>query len=84
MTLPYSITDSFLLPFDSEATFMEFRVPHPLIYPNYVFDGQPTPAQMRQRAIEAMEDFLSIQFRMYEKPLLTSEETADAASLRIF
>ena len=46
---------------------MEFRVPHPLTYPNYVFTEQPTPEQLRQRAMDAMEDFLSIQWSTHQK-----------------
>ena len=36
---------------------MDFKVPHPLAYPNYVFTETPTTQQLRQRAMDAMEDF---------------------------
>ena len=38
---------------------MDFRVPHPMKYPDYVFTEQPTTDQLRQRAVEAMRDFLA-------------------------
>jgi len=46
---------------------MDFMVPNPMPYPDYVFTEQPTPAQLRQRAVEAMRDFLSIQWCTQKK-----------------
>ena len=46
---------------------MDFRVPHPMKYPDYVFTEQPTTDQLRQRAVEAMRDFLSIQWSTHKK-----------------
>lgn len=39
-----------------------FFVPEPMEYPNYTFDGTPTTDELRQMAVQAMQDMLSIQW----------------------
>ena len=38
------------------------RVPAPMAYPDYTPCANPTPRQLRQMAVKAMEDMLSIQW----------------------
>lgn len=44
-----------------------YTVPQPMKRPDYVFYHTPTPDEMRQRAVKAMNDFLSIQWRTHTK-----------------
>ena len=51
----------------TECTFSEedakkYKVPNPMAYPNYAFSETPTPQQLRQTAVRAMKDLLSIQW----------------------
>lgn len=39
-----------------------YKVLSPMPYPNYTFDGEPTTDQLRQTAVRAMRDMLSIQW----------------------
>ena len=39
-----------------------YKVPDPMEYPDYTFSSDPTPEQLRQMAITAMRDMLSIQW----------------------
>lgn len=39
-----------------------FLVPDPMEYPNYTFEGTPTTDELRQMAVKAMLDQLSVQF----------------------
>lgn len=39
-----------------------YKVPDPMEYPDYTFSSEPTPEQLRQMAITAMRDMLSIQW----------------------
>ena len=50
----------------------KFTVPNPLEYPTYTFDHEPTTDELRQMAVKAMNDMLSIQwctpkFMTYQK-----------------
>lgn len=51
----------------TEGTYTEeqakaFQVPDPIVYPDYTFDGEPTTDQLRQTAIRAMSDLLTVQW----------------------
>ena len=39
-----------------------YRVPQPMPYPDYTFDSEPDPTQLREMAVQAMRDILSIQW----------------------
>ena len=39
-----------------------YSVPNPMVYPDYTFDEEPDATQMRQTAVKAMRDILSIQW----------------------
>ena len=39
-----------------------YSVPSPMEYPGYTFEGTPTPAELRETAVEAMRDLLTIQW----------------------
>jgi len=39
-----------------------FKVPDPMEYPDYTFTAEPTPEELRQMAVQAMRDILSIQW----------------------
>ena len=39
-----------------------FKVAEPLVYPEYTFDETPTTDQLRQTAVQAMRDLLSVQW----------------------
>lgn len=52
---------------NTEPTYTEeqakaYRVPNPLTYPDYTFDGTPTTDELRQTAVQAMRDLLSVQW----------------------
>lgn len=40
----------------------DFSVPSPMADPVYTFEGEPTPEQLRETAVRAMRDLLSIQW----------------------
>ena len=40
----------------------QYKVPDPMEYPDYTFSSNPTPDDLRQMAIKAMRDMLSIQW----------------------
>ena len=40
----------------------QFKVPDPMEYPDYTFESEPTPDELRQMAVKAMRDILSIQW----------------------
>ena len=44
-----------------------YTVPKPMPRPDYVFYHTPTVDEMRQRAVQAIKDFLSIQWRTHTK-----------------
>ena len=46
----------------TEPVDVNYVVPSPLATPNYAFEEEPTPEQLRQTAIQAMRDLLSIQW----------------------
>lgn len=46
---------------------MSYQVPSPMLRPNYVFTEEPTVEQMRARAVQALQDFLNIQWRTHQK-----------------
>ena len=47
----------------TEPPYTGFRVPDPMEHPDYSFgDKLPTIAEMRQMAVKAMEDILSVQW----------------------
>lgn len=48
-------------PATTEET-VDFLVPDPMEYPDYTFDHTPTPEELRQMAVKAMLDQLSVQF----------------------
>lgn len=39
-----------------------YKVPAPMAYPDYTFSDAPTPMQLRETAVKAMKDLLSIQW----------------------
>ena len=41
---------------------MKYTVPQPVQYPDYTFDHEPTTDELRQMAVKAMRDMLSIQW----------------------
>ena len=41
---------------------VDYLVPDPMEYPDYTFDHDPTPEELRQMAVKAMLDQLSVQF----------------------
>ena len=45
----------------------QFTVPHPLERPDYVFYHTPTTQELRERAVQAMRDHLSIQWATANK-----------------
>lgn len=65
------------------ATLMEsdLVVTDPMEYPLYTFDHEPTVEEMRQMAVKAMEDMLSIQW--YTPKFMTYQKTG-AVSGKIF
>ena len=46
---------------------MSYTVPSPMIRPDYSFTHTPTVEEMRARAVQALQDFLSIQWRTHQK-----------------
>lgn len=40
----------------------QFKVPDPMAYPDYTFESDPTPDELRAMAVKAMRDVLSIQW----------------------
>lgn len=46
---------------------MAYQVPSPMIRPDYTFTEEPTVEQMRARAVQAIQDFLNIQWRTHQK-----------------
>ncbi|MBQ3074530.1 MAG: hypothetical protein IJC26_00545 [Clostridia bacterium] len=46
---------------------MSYTVPSPMIRPDYSFTHTPTVEEMRTRAVQALQDFLSIQWRTHQK-----------------
>lgn len=40
----------------------QYKVPDPMEYPDYTFETDPTPDELRQMAVKAMQDTLSIQW----------------------
>jgi len=44
-----------------------YMVPNPMPRPDYVFYHTPTTDELRQRAVQAIKDFLSIQWRTHKK-----------------
>ena len=40
----------------------QYKVPDPMEYPDYTFSSDPTPDELRQMAVKAMRDVLSIQW----------------------
>ena len=40
----------------------QFKVPDPMAYPDYTFQSDPTPEELRAMAVKAMRDVLSIQW----------------------
>ncbi|MBE6713360.1 MAG: hypothetical protein E7580_07585 [Ruminococcaceae bacterium] len=44
-----------------------FQVPSPLQRPDYTFDHTPTVEEMRARAVQAIQDFLNVQWRSHQK-----------------
>ena len=45
---------------------MAYQVPSPMKRPDYTFDHTPTIDQMRQRAVQAIQDFLCIQWKTHQ------------------
>ncbi len=45
---------------------MDYCVPNPFVRPDYVFYNEPTVEEMRQRAVQALHDFLSIQWKSHQ------------------
>lgn len=46
---------------------MAYQVPSPMTRPDYTFEGTPTVEEMRARAVQAIQDFLNIQWRTHQK-----------------
>lgn len=46
---------------------MAYQVPSPMTRPDYTFDHQPTAEELRARAVQALQDFLNIQWRTHQK-----------------
>ena len=46
----------------SEENAKNYKVPEPMAYPDYTFTETPTTDQLRQTAVQAMKDLLSIQW----------------------
>ncbi len=46
---------------------MSYQVPSPMKRPDYTFYHQPTVDEMRGRAVQAIQDFLSVQWRTHKK-----------------
>lgn len=44
------------------SDYQKFTVPEPMEYPTYTFDHEPTTDELRQMAVKAMRDMLSIQW----------------------
>ena len=46
---------------------MTYQVPSPMERPDYAFEKEPTVEEMRARAVQAIQDFLNIQWRTHQK-----------------
>lgn len=46
---------------------MAYEVPSPMKRPDYAFDHIPTVEEMRRRAVQALQDFLGVQWRTHQK-----------------